>query len=1154
MSEIISDYKNKITNLNQRTKEGLSLFLFVIALDLFYFVFKLYISNHWLDLIILDFLLTSFIFILNIRYQFNNYVSIGVESAFSTNSMLMRLFRITIYGIIVQIVFIKRVFSFFNLFLIVFSLLIITYVFYSKYKEICLIEEKDPRFIQFESTLKLLTVVFFLSFLGILLRLYYPSSIINWDEGWYADITARMFQTHNWFIPLYFDDFNHTLALFDKPPLMFILGSIGVQLFGYSSIALKWSMGLFSGLLGLFGYFIFSHKNKSSSLIFYNDNKEIESITSVHEKTSDGNFVGTIFGLLIAVSWFVIFYGRTAYLDAAIISISAFTALFAIRAIDNWFSGNRKRAYIYILIMSIVNMLDLLAKAWQGLVVGPAIAIYLFSRYYQHFVPTKNITKFGYELKNNINQINRLAKLSGFIASLVSFFLFSFFIPNVDSSNKVCSRELVTDVIGANCTVFVPNLTIKIFGFLVDIWSVVVALGIFILITLLTDVLLDHLGKPLTNVVAYRFDEHTPVFKTKKSNYTKYLILLLFSVLNGFISSFVASTGFEFFYSRFYRAFTQTIVTYFPYQSSIEQLTFYGELVDGICAFFFGAILALVVVLLVNVILSVITSQILQHWFHLPLFHDNFIINILLEWSLLLPILLYGLVIIFWVYYLVLKGIIFNRVWYILLIAGLVLVLLAFVSSVSYVHFVTPKVFKYLQANEDNLNYSHWSNYCYKFLIFLSITSILIIFSFLPFLAWIQYMDQFVVDKTYYIRIPGELANSGYKNGDLTYSWLFFDYYLNWRYTGAGNFFTVGQSLDGLFYSPLFLACLPFFFFGIYGYIKNREYSTLLFYLSWLFIVFLSFLPAIFQLNYYYLAVFFPYYGITAYGLFWNLRKIPNKLSFTDAKIKYLLGAIIFILVYDPLIYYPFIHTGYFTNSTYYLPVALGSIFILGGFIICIRYSVRTIPEIISFGFIIFYLYINILFIYAQYVNSELLIFSMIAIGIIIFSIKDRMYLGSAFFLFILILTPITVDIKSINTDVTSDNQIEKMGEFIVQHGGGNASTWVFPSTAIRYSMRYYLHGVHLINDYSDYEPFTSNSSLVMQQYLNANSGLKFFIINDRYYFGSKAISNWSQSYLWLKSHFILVDSLVNVQSWQVIHLYANKTVLTASELSLLGI
>ena len=233
LSEILSGYKNKITNFDQHTREGLILLTCIFLLAIFNTFISNYINIYWLFLIILDLFFYSIVFLIKFSFQLSDYFSLGTNSIYTTNSLVLRLSRTLIYALIIQIFLYQRIFTFYNLFLGLFISISFFYVYYAIYLELCEKNNRTTTLTRLKPILKGLTVLSALIFLGLLMRFYNMYSIFNWDEGWYADISARILQTHQWFIPLYFDTYNHTLDLFDKPPLLFIIGALEISVFGY---------------------------------------------------------------------------------------------------------------------------------------------------------------------------------------------------------------------------------------------------------------------------------------------------------------------------------------------------------------------------------------------------------------------------------------------------------------------------------------------------------------------------------------------------------------------------------------------------------------------------------------------------------------------------------------------------------------------------------------------------------------------------------------------------------------------------------------------------------------------------------------------------------------------------------------------------------
>ena len=67
--------------------------------------------------------------------------------------------------------------------------------------------------------------------------------------------------------------------------------------------------------------------------------------------------------------------------------MAALVMLLGIRAIDAIFiENNLKKGYILLIFTTIVNVFNILTKAWQGVLTAPAIAIYLVFRYLERHI------------------------------------------------------------------------------------------------------------------------------------------------------------------------------------------------------------------------------------------------------------------------------------------------------------------------------------------------------------------------------------------------------------------------------------------------------------------------------------------------------------------------------------------------------------------------------------------------------------------------------------------------------------------------------------------------------------------------------------------------------------------------------------------------
>ena len=78
------------------------------------------------------------------------------------------------------------------------------------------------------------------------------------------------------------------------------------------------------------------------------------------------------------------------------------------------------------------------------------------------------------------------------------------------------------------------------------------------------------------------------------------------------------------------------------------------------------------------------------------------------------------------------------------------------------------------------------------------------------------------------IRIPGELWKDENRPDVMTMAFLFFDYYVGWRFTYGTNY-DLASSVGGAINDYVLLVMLPFFLMGLWAFFfserKNSTYS-----------------------------------------------------------------------------------------------------------------------------------------------------------------------------------------------------------------------------------------------------------------------------------------------------------------------------------------
>ncbi|MHA1991839.1 MAG: right-handed parallel beta-helix repeat-containing protein [Candidatus Hodarchaeales archaeon] len=1115
-------------------------------------------------------------------------INFNITNYFSKISVLYRISRLLLYYLVT--LFLSRGIRDLDLLVlgVAVLLLIFSYAILSVYYEMNPANKLIDWFSRRNSIIKMLIVIVSIGIIGVMARLYHVYSIGTWDEGWFADIAMRMAYNDNWLLPLYYSDSINSLKLFDKPPFIFWLGALAIKVFGNISLAAKWPMGVLSGLMGIFGFLLYHHQKRQ----FYHDTipridskSTLDSLntekTEEEEKTSDGFSIGIIFGLLMSLSWFVTFYGRTSYLDPAIVALTALTAVFAVKAIDHWFYGNTKKAYFYIMLTGLINAIDLLSKAWQGLIVGPPIALYFFIRFFQHFVPKYNIKKFWKLLRPKLTSITKdfETEIGAILGAILALIIFS-------SLRGEAGIKL--------------NFDLLILSSSIDLWGVIVAIILFFVInsflqiifrqTSISEPAVDEKdGKPAEESDGYAYlyptESQKNIFRLSKQ-----VLYILLGLGLGIIGAYLANIGFDLIYSRFLEPLSSIVLRLLGSDTSVGSIDWgtgglpedfritIGILATGLFSLISATFISLIGIWLVGIfILGCI--QLIKELFDRNkknrnldsnLFYSNFDASwakgIIIDFSLLIPLIPLAVAIGFWGLFLFFFGEFFNRDWFLITIYGIIILFISFLVSLFLLK-VIRNAYKYQLSNlsgySDVEDYylNRWTLRYEKFLLFTLVLLIFIIISFTPFIWWVQEVDGSLEELGYVIRQAGEcFPKPGDPidlpkcppESDLTYTWIFFTFYTDWRYNFATNYDLV-SSISGV-YEPITVICVPFFIAGIYLLHKRREYATLGLYLSWLLLVIFIFVPAKFQLNYYYLAVFFPYLGISAYGIFFSLQKIKSSIHLKDMYERtVLLGPLFILLIVSQIGPYLFNLNVLLSNYGTLRNFIATLILIIGLFLVLALFLVRSIPGMFAAMFLTFwmhdYLWENG---WGQFDEMYLFI-TLILIGIPLYLLRDRIPLKSLFFLGLIVSTGALgsawwIDWKSGN----GEDGYESMANFILDHGGGqdNKSYWMYGEAGSRHSVRYYLNGSDPINIRQGVHlPFQRNDSTIVEDYIIENPTVNFFIVLSRSVWDNVvAQAEYTEAYKWLSDHFVDVGPLINKADWHHIRLFVNPDVLTFAE------
>lgn len=967
--------------------------------------------------------------------------------------------------------------------------------------------------------------------LSLFMKLWETNSIRMWDEGWYADIAARMADTMenggDWAFPVYMEF--GLLRMFDKPPLIFWVTGFLIIIFGRSTLALKLPIAFSGAMLAVIAYYLYSGDR-------------------------DDRTAGALAGLMMAAAYFVNFYSRTAYIDITMVFLSSLTVLFAKRAIDAFVDhGNVGQGSLFLVLTGIVNALNLLLKAWQGLIVGPALGIYLLVKVYQK---ETNLSRTR-EILESLENLARLHRL------VVLF-------PN-DLRRKTLTAARSLSFISFSLAFFLFSHTV---------WGLPISLVLLLLIICILFMILlsstfpeekTHssfelaiyaaLGIPLGSVLGF--------FSFLGLNFLVGFITPYYQVMEDLAHGIGDSGGG---YAILYLGLPEELLG----KSSKEQI---GDFLSGI----FSLIPVVAAVVVLSVLVACFASfilAILADPNHQSLVRENL--------APMLPILLLGSWMVFWATQVVLGGLFFNHdpiptVLVGFVVAAFILTFFAtlnskienrrsnsssesdrIISQYRDLALRAETAFEFALIGSiicllgflvlySIFNWEPWIGVIFGiavFFVFLialmgilrgsnrfgiqkalrNINSrlllagfavIVAVLSFLPFLAWLDYAARNVsklpyLDPNRRVRRPGELPEALYQeHKDDILRWFFFEYYIGWRYENPSpnEDYNMWNAVHSAFADPIFVAMIPIFFIGIYAFFRTKKTADGLLYTTWFFSTLLVFLPASFQLNYYYLACFLPFYLVVAKGVVYMFRESRAWWGYE------------------------------------YLAVLIGVLTL--GFIIhrywIVTYEFLSIPLLGIKGQMLPsgpHLHNLNLFILIGGIGASLLLLYWIRVNLNIVGLA---------LVFVVVLSSLIAISYSIHVSADWDPRLEEIASFILEHNGDyNESTWVFSDAGTEYALRYYL-GNEIFKEGGRWAngeyvvPFTDNTSSSMENFVNAFPRIKFWIVlNDTYRdhdTPEKIQSHYSEAYSWLKENYDCVDDRIGIPEWLAYHVFADPSV-----------
>ncbi|MHA1215438.1 MAG: ArnT family glycosyltransferase [Candidatus Hodarchaeales archaeon] len=982
------------------------------------------------------------------------------------------------------------------------------------------VQDIHPLLLKMWSVVVSYRFVVLIGLLAFLVKVAYISSIDMWDEGWFATIAIRMADglSDPW-LPLYYTGQNApyysapALRFFDKPPAAFWGGAILMSFFGRSTFAAK-GIEIFGGAgLAVIVYYLFSHQ-------------------------TENRVASIIAALLVSMSHFLTFYSRTAYIDPFVTFMAALVMLIGIRAVDAIFvEKNSRKGYILLILVTVINALNILTKAWQGVLTAPAIALYLLFRYLENHVDLSDLKIVMNEAKSSFTTFRR-EKYDDLVYH-VSF---------ADKEVKV--QHIV--VLLLFITTFTSSYIIsKLF-----ISSIVIAL---------VSVIGGYLSLAGLYKIMHNSEEQTsPRIKN---------VILISSLTAGLMSGVFSSILAKVFYGRLeepFIAIAEALGSESVLGGIFGSLSFVENLLSNVSLSLFilellsstfGSILAFLITFFVLGLMTEILAR-----------KDHFF-RAFIEGLDIIPLAVLGGWLGFWFAGILLGGLFFDRDAGTVTVVGVVVTLILTIFVSCYPTIKNSFVQKFKLSNRVRDENSR--NLFKRNLVFLGVAIIGAIISFYPFVSWVQTLDANIANGTYpwEIRVPGELFSDPEKPDPVTFSFLFFEYYIGWRYTHATKYAlpeSFGSAINDYMFVVLFFG--GFFLIGLYAFFfsdkKNPALGSAL--VAWFVTIPFVFFPAQFQLNYYYIPLAIPVLAISAKGIEYIYTSEKWRLAVEDDFDRFLAWVVCIAFGYSQIFLYIFSLD--FTNLesvTFYL---FYSIILLGPitYFVFRKDIFKTFPGIITAG-LAYRFFIGAWvknfgalynFIFKDFIDSLLsLDFSwfsntielgaplvtfigLIILIIVLYWMKPKIK-PQALIILGLMLSGMLINVSVLaHTNQILDLHYQEMAIYIKNHGGAyNHSTWVIPEAGANFAMRYYL-GYEIVT--TGNTPFAQNSSSVMESYYRSHGSIKFWVVinNSKHWDVPAYALEYPGSYSWLRTnpHLVCVDDILGITTWYKIHLFVNRT------------
>ncbi|MFX0064039.1 MAG: ArnT family glycosyltransferase [Candidatus Hermodarchaeota archaeon] len=802
-------------------------------------------------------------------------------------------------------------------------------------------------------------------------------------------------------------------------------------------------------------------------------------------KSDENHLVAVIAGLFTSCTWFLVFYSRTAYIDVTIVFLSSLVILLAVRGADEIFSDEPNMRLAYVYLL-----LCVLANVFSLLAKAwqgliPGVAAAVY--FFVKYLTKKISTK---NLRLFWNQLD------------FSFIPVSAALKNTKTALRF--SLLFKYFFGGICAF----LLALVFSSTLEIAGTPLIIGLFCVIFTLVALKVMFSWLSISDRKTY------------------YLLTGITSLIGGLASALVSVFTFQVLLGTY----GDVVVQFLEVANLQEFALLVNDGLFGLVACLIGTGACVTVCILI---------------LGLSLRHEPLLI-LMRDCLKLLPLLLIGGWVGFWGYFIFFKGEFFDRDPVLTVLVGALGILAILVVAVVLDWLLEKGVpnladSSLLEMVKDAISSSPYT-------IYIGMAAFGIIVSFFPLLNWIVHLDtNYVIPGVYELRQPGELQP---RPPDFSYTWLFFEYYLGWRYENPSPNpgYDMWSAVSSAFFDPLFIAVAPFFVVGIYAFYKTRHYAHGILFLSWFGIVMTAFLPAAFQLNYYYLAAFLPYLCVAAKGFAYVFKNAGHFIT-RDALERFLVAipyslVVIFLFILEPLA-----NLGYIppNNLIYFL-------FLEGGYLVLVWAVSESIPGILSLG-VSLYAFYRCFFLFGITDHDWIyLAIAGLAVIICLYWLKDKIRFSGLFLLAMILLSTITCLSWLVYSNDTYGADYESIAQWINSQGGDyDFSTRVFPDAGAKYAMRYYLQkeivpgiteGGSWINDMYQ---FRSNISAVFGNWVQSHPTIRFWIVTNKTVGDIPPDSAYSESYLWLKAHFQCYDVELGIQPYHAVHVFANLTNLSSN-------